>query len=295
MRKLTDEQKIEIVKEYVENDVTCSFLARKYNVTPPAIISILRVRNISIRNDMSTLKRKYPINENYFDKIDTEDKAYFLGLLYADGYNSEGIAGASIGLQESDRDILEKFIFYLEYIGKPLSINVPKNPIHKNICVLRIHSEKIAKQLAKLGCTKRKSLVLKFPTEEQVPKHLLRHFVRGHFDGDGSISSGIANNTSKSFVLSLCIVSTFEYCTSELEYISNEIDINFTFRKCDNSESNSYRIDSGGNQQVFKFLEWLYKDSTIYLDRKYNKYLEIKQELINRNLIKESNSEIKVC
>jgi hypothetical protein len=87
--KLTDEQKIEICNKYKTGEYTLIKLANEYNVKYPTVSSILKVRKISLRKDISALHQKYTINQNYFDKIDTEEKAYFLGFLYADGYNNE--------------------------------------------------------------------------------------------------------------------------------------------------------------------------------------------------------------
>lgn len=55
---------------------------------------------------------------------------------------------------------------------------------------IAIYSKELAMDLIKLGCFQNKSLILKFPTEQQVPKHLIHHFMRGYFDGDGCVTSG---------------------------------------------------------------------------------------------------------
>ena len=68
----------------------------------------------------SELKRKYPIQEDFFDVIDTEEKAYVLGLLYADGYNNTDRNSVSLSLKESDKEILEKVTSLIQPT-KPLS------------------------------------------------------------------------------------------------------------------------------------------------------------------------------
>lgn len=286
MRKLTDEQKIEIVEKYTSGGYTCCGLGREYNVSHGTIINILRVRNIRIENDMSILKRIYPIDDTFFDIIDTEEKAYFLGLLYADGYNKEDRGAVSIELQEEDTEILDKFIIALKYIGKTVYLNdrTKEKPTTKKTSILHIGCKKISQALVRLGCHQRKSLTLKFPTSDQVPEHLLRHFIRGYFDGDGSISTGFVKGTT-SLRLHCNITSTKDFCNDLSKIINREVKVNSIVNKCGTSNTITSRVDVNGAQQIFKMIKWMYEDSTIFLQRKYNKYLSIKNEMIKRKLI----------
>lgn len=141
-----------------------------------------------IDNNRSEMYRIYPLNQKYFDIIDDEYKAYWLGLLYADGCNKDDRGSWSIELQEQDK-------YLLDGLNKSLNCEKPllfrdlksKKPNWSNSYTLEINSKYMCERLTELGCHPRKSLTLKFPTENQVPVHLLQHFIRGYIDGDGCI------------------------------------------------------------------------------------------------------------
>ena len=119
----------------------------------------------------------------HFEKIDSEEKAYWLGFLYADGYISFSENKIELSLAEKDVHHIEKF---RDFLG-----------INNRICYrpsvkayrLSFRSDKCKQDLINQGCTPRKSLTLKFPTSKQVPYELIRHFIRGYFDGDGWFSN----------------------------------------------------------------------------------------------------------
>lgn len=268
--KLTDEQKIQIVEKYNSGKYICKILALEYNVSISSIFSLLKRRNVKLKTQ-SELQRKYSLNEHYFDKVDTKEKAYFLGLLYADGCNKENKNNIQITLAETDKYILEKFKYELS-CNSPLRIEHSnnKNPNRQNTFRLSISSKHMSQQLAKLGCFQRKSLTLKFPTEEQVPKHLLNHFIRGMWDGDGSIT--ISKNQP------YCKLTSTSYFCDSLKEILNNINITSGVHRMKRSIKNNNTtrdLNIGRNRSnISKFLNWLYQDATIYLKRKHQKYQE---------------------
>ena len=106
-RRLTHKEKTELFAKYETGKYTGADLAKEYPITLTAINGLLR-RNGYKSKSQSELQRKYSINENFFDVIDTEEKAYFLGFLYADGCNATNRNAVILSLKEDDRDILEK-------------------------------------------------------------------------------------------------------------------------------------------------------------------------------------------
>jgi intein/homing endonuclease len=150
---------------------------------------------------MNTLKRnniprrttqhytvKYITNEKFFDIINDEEKAYFLGLMYADGNNYVRIPHSyevSIKLQEQDKYILEKFRDLLSPQTN-LKLIIDKK-IKTKYCLFKINSKILSHQLSELGCVPAKSLILEFP--KFISNNLIHHFIRGYSDGDGSIYS----------------------------------------------------------------------------------------------------------
>lgn len=201
---------------------------------------------------------KYHINEKFFKTINTEEKAYVLGFLYADGYNREDKRLISIHLNKRDIDIFIK-------IKKCLESNHKITLTKANAIMLNIINQQLSEDLAKLGCFQKKSLILKFPSNSQVPEHLLRHFIRGYFDGDGCLH--IAKSR-----LSLNIVGTKEVCGNILSIVKNKLDLKCRICQPANQKVSVFCVD--GSQQILTLLRWLYKDATIYLDRKYQKFIE---------------------
>lgn len=273
-RKLTDQNKTDIVIKYNEENWNCSDLGKEYNVSKYTIVGVLRKHGIEPpKEQRHKFVRKYTLNEHYFDTIDTEEKAYFLGLLYADGCNYEKGAIAQISLQERDVSVLEKFKTAIES-NKPLRLS--KKPKNGNQYVLELSSRHICEQLTNLGCVPRKSLILQFPTEEQVPSYLIRHFIRGYVDGDGCIS--IYKTKYTHMRVGTNVVSTLQFCDRLHVILKELLNIHSTIcrSQCSVERNTSTRtISISGKNQVVIFLNWIYGSSTVSLDRKYQKYLEI--------------------
>ena len=250
-------------------------LAKEYNVSRPTIATYLKNNQIPIKS-LSDSNRKYNVNHNCFNEISNEENAYFLGLLCADGCNNEKDGVVTISLQEGDKDILEKLQSFLE-TNKPLKfINKRKyNPIWKDLYAVDIVSKHISSKLASLGCFARKSLTLQFPTEEQVPAHLIRHFIRGYFDGNGCISFTRHRSKNK---LDCCVglSSTVYFGDIYSSIVNNHLGVNCTsYDDADNGITKSVRFY--GVKNAIAFYEWIYKDATVYLLRKYNKFIALKE------------------
>lgn len=284
MGKLTDLEKIEVINKYKTGKFNCQQLADQYKISRMAVRQFLKRRNISINNNRAILARKYSLNENYFDIINTEEKAYFLGLLYADGCNQPQRNTVTIQLQESDKDILEKFKLEIN-CNKPLKFynrNI-KNPKWKNDFKLEINSSIFSKRLESLGCIKNKSLILKFPSIEQVAENFQKDFIRGYFDGDGCV--GIYQNKSKigkhGYKNITCNITSSLWVCEEIKKILTKNGVNTSIVKHPNGKATRVLV-LGGNKNAIKFLNWLYEDSKIYLKRKYDKYIEIKKYLKER-------------
>ncbi len=279
LKTFTEEQERQIVQQYELGDYSCNSLAREWSLSPSCVYSILLKNNITIKHKVGA-QRKYTLNEHYFDVIDDEHKAYWLGLLYADGCNKATNNTVEISLQERDKYILELFAADLSS-NKPLYFRdiKSKHPTHHNAYILSLSSAHLSTTLTELGCYPRKSLTLEFPTEEQVSKKLINHFMRGYIDGDGCICvSRPKHRTTASFV------STFNFCESFSKLIMEELAIysRYSVKVNKTKETTSRMLTIDGNIQVLNFLDWLYKDATIFLKRKYEKYLlghQIMQEL----------------
>lgn len=271
---LTEDQKTEIINRYLKGEkvtVLVKDYGYKYN-NHGTILDLLRRNGVKIRNDQQTHAIRYTINENYFEKIDTEAKAYFLGLLYADGCNSTEKNTVRIQLQEEDVHILRKFNEELNH-SKPLKFWKSNNPNRKSLYTLNITNKKISLDLLNLGLTKAKTHTLQFPNKSIVPNKLLKHFVRGYFDGDGSIYYSIDKKWgAKRFAFA--IVGNLSFIDKLQDFIVVNTGLNKTKlgKRHKSRNNNIAHLEYGGTNSVMKFYTWLYKDATIFFKRKYEKF-----------------------
>lgn len=218
--------------------------------------------------------RKYKIDEDYFDVIDTPEKAYIVGFLFADGGNVGGVVYMT--LQARDRGIIEQI---RDCLKSEIPIKELKNGKY---CRLDIIGVQVAKKLAKLGVEPRKTFKIRFPG--WLPRELYSHFIRGYFDGDGCLTVSSARNKA-----AFSIVSNGPFC-EDLQQIFKNIQINSQIinLKCgyNGQPTEAKRLMVGGNRQILKLMDWLYANSTIHLERKHQKYLALKANPISRKFPK---------
>ena len=194
-----------------------------------------------------------------FEIIDTEEKAYWLGFLYADGSVGSKEDKIELGLAAQDLTHIEKFRDFME-INNKISYRGNSNSYR-----MSFRSTKCKEDLIDKGCVPKKSLILEFPNSKQVPVDLLRHFIRGYFDGDGWFT-----NTDSCFQVG--IIGTENFIKGFLDAVDN-INKNCKIFNV-HREDGAKRYIFGAYNDVLSFLNWIYKDSKIYLDRKYEKYLD---------------------
>jgi len=226
--------------------------------------------------DSSTARMQNKVNLSYFDAIDSEDKAYWLGFLAADGNVTcgNGRYRIALALKASDRQHLEHFRRSLSSSSTIRSKIVMGNEYVR----IQISGKRLAERLVELGVTPRKSLTLEFPL--MLPDKLNRHFMRGYFDGDGCITRSRACKQlqftvlgTKSFLEVYCDKLIQAHCVSNVCLYPAKAD-----SKC-------YQIAYTGNRQVPKIMNWLYKDATVFLLRKRQRYLELVCGGIQLNLL----------
>lgn len=247
-------------------------ISKMFKCAPGTIGRILKENNIDLRKQ----NKKYDFNEDYFEIIDTPDKAYFLGLLYADGWVATENNTIGIELQKRDGYILTIFKNYLN-CNKPTKTIKSKNINHSEKEVLLLYSLKTKKDLIKLGCICNKSLILKPPTEEQVPENLLSHFIRGYFDGDGSISLNKFNGGRITFVGTLEVINFLK------GIFNNKLGLNTSSLYNITKNKNTFVISINKRNDIIKFKQYLYKDcKNLYLTRKKEKF-----EYLNPIIFKE--------
>lgn len=248
------------------------------NKRPTVIYGILKRLGIKpkrkiVLTDKQRNKRKiYTVNENYFSIIDSEDKAYWLGFIYADGYITSASDKIGITLSYEDKEHLELFSKcisstypikeYIQYSGFSVG---------NKFCRILISSRKMKQDLKDKGVSENKTTIIKFPSEKQVPRNLLNHFIRGYLDGDGSITThSKTKNNKKNYSIKICGTCEFIEGFKKTFGLSIKKEQRYGDRNV-----NNYSLTIAGNKQVLKILNSIYKNSNFYLKRKYNKYIEL--------------------
>lgn len=258
-----------IIDDY-KNGISNKELSKKYSLHRCTIQTVLLRNSVKLKSLVETARKYQLVNENYFNVINAEEKAYILGLLYADGsirYN-----GFEITLVETDKELLEKFsiiIYNKIVLGYRKARKYGTNS--KNTCKpqyrLVVTSNIMKNDLIKHGCMQAKTFKIRFP--DLINANMYRHFIRGYFDGDGCFSIPKRQpNTAQ-----INITSNIYFCDELAEYIRKTIDVNV---KSKIRYKNIGAVRLQNTKQVIKFMDWLYDDSTIYLARKHNKFENFK-------------------
>lgn len=264
-------KELQEIKNKVEQGIDKQLICDEYNISMISLMS--RITN----NKWERGKRKnsYTFNEEYFDNITTEHQAYWLGFLYADGYilsarnrpdrpNESQSFGFSIA--ESDSELFIKFKEDLQATN-PVHYYKNNNIEFKNAqqCGrILLTSQHAVDSLKKYGIVENKTFFLKAPP---INEKLIPAFIRGYSDGDGSI---IIDKNNK---YQWQILGTKALLTFIQEFFNTSINLSQRFPERNN---NNFTLHYGGNQQVPKLLDIIYKDATIYLQRKYNKYAKMR-------------------
>ena len=256
-----------IVEQYTTRHISIRMLAKELGISTDEVRYFLKKNNIHKKQSPGDFQeyRKHKLNIYYFDNIDTEDKAYFLGFIYADGYIPD--YGVYITIKPDDVYILENFCHYIgtdtgvirDIVTK--EVNGFKAGIYKR---LYIGSKKIANKLHEYGAVQGKSLILEPPNN--IPINMLPHFVRGFVDGNGSI---FFDKNTKSFRVQ--IATTLKMAEWLRSYFNGAQKI-----KCGKGV---YYYELGGNRKAYELLSKIYENSSegLRLERKYQKFLQCKE------------------
>jgi intein-encoded DNA endonuclease-like protein len=228
------------------------------------ILNIIKSRDIQL-----TGNRWYKYNKNFFDIVDTEEKAYWLGFIYADGgvYSDGGkINTLTIKLAKKDVKHLEKLKSTLGATNPIKFRTVTKCMPNGKVgtfysAMLRFTSKHIFETMCKHGCVPNKSLVTEFPSNGTIPEWLVCHFIRGYFDGDGCITINKKNNQPH-----FSILGSRNFLLAIQSIFVNARGLSLTKLS---KPSAIHRMSYGGRLNCLAIRDYLYKDATIYLDRKY--------------------------
>lgn len=287
-KTLTDLEKIDLVRQYLDG-ISIKELSKKYERAESSVRDLIKRRGINLR-PLTEVNRKFEIYENFFDVIDTDEKAYFLGFLYADGNVKTNKNMVVLALKESDREILEK-LNKLIHINKPLFLEKDKREGNReNTVGIRICNKNVTNKLIEHGCHPNKTFTLTFPSWMNIK--LYNSFIRGYFDGDGYI--GIIRDSRKDkngvqynkFYNKFTLTGNEVFLKDVASVFKNILDVNSSFEIRHKDRNNGIvTLTVKGNKQIEKLYDYLYNDCDLFLKRKNEKFKYIKLN-INKSSIK---------
>lgn len=240
-------------------------IAEELNVNYTTVHRWLRKLGLNLPNFHNELK----FDNTVFDVIDTEEKAYWLGFMYADGYVSNNGKTVELSLKGDDVEHLRKFALFLHHKDGVYLGNAKCGNKYFTRCRLTLTNSHFNEALVKAGCVPNKSLILTFPdTSIFTSKDLIIPFIRGYVDGDGSIYATPNNKVAFS------ITGTLEFLDGITSQFPNQFSGCYHKR---HSDSNTYFIANTCNKAT-EFGKALYDNATIYLQRKYEKFNELRND-----------------
>lgn len=249
--KFFNKQRKQIADEW-QQGATSTALAQKYNVNNVTILDIVNTQGVKT---FRRPKTKYKINDKFFKEITTENQAYWLGFLAADGNINNN--AFRLYISNVDKEHLIRF-------QKDLQSNHPIRNEINNIVSLTIGRKTIVKDLEKLYICKNKTGNEKFPYMINEP--LYRHYIRGYFDGDGCLYLG--KEYKKTHLSFTC--ANLEFLEDIQSLLVKNANVNKI--KIQNYQT-YYMLSYCGNGNCNKIYHYLWDSSSIYLPRKIEKFV----------------------
>ncbi len=259
--KISKEIQDSVINDYLHNkNIMGKDIVQKYNINIKTFYKILKKNNVKL---LDKERLAYKLDKNYFDTVDTQDKAYWFGFIEANGtviYKHTKKTRQyylAIGLQNSDRYLIEQFKEDIKYDG-PLRLVPRQKEQYQDICLIKIANKYLAEALIKLKCLPNKSLTLKFPTN--IPNELMSHFIRGYFDGDGCVSLNKETRTKK-----ISLICSPDFAKSLKDFFT-KIGITSYLSKRDKMTD----VVLNSIDDIKKFINYIYKDANRFMSRKFN-------------------------
>ena len=260
-------KKYELGKQMFLEGKSITTISKELGISAAWFGRYLREQGIDTRHNAT----KINFNRKFFKTIDSEEKAYWLGFIAADGcineqYKNNRLKAMTMELtvNEQDKEHLQKFCTAIGLDEKQIKkknviLNGAVFPAYK----VTLCSTDMCRDLIKLGVTPRKSFSIHMPPIA-LNSPYLRHYVRGFFDGNGHISEDSRRITFSSGSAKMLVQ------LNSLFYSLGCEDVKIT---TDFPRSRGLELRYHGNQGFDIIIDYMYKDATIYLTRKYNQYI----------------------
>lgn len=260
-----------VIQDYLSG-LSADFLGERYGLSNVAVRNYLRKHGVKLRDSHdsvydSSRQSPYHFNEHWLDELDCAEKFYFLGFFAADGCNSKKYNNVKIKLQTGDLELLEKFKVLLESDRPIYNVHQKETKNRKESFAVNFEltSKYFCEKLEELGLSERKTYTLQLP--DYIPDKYFRDYVRGLFDGDGNISVSYINKPKG---LS-SIAGNPKFLLQVKEKLEKFLSVHVVYQE---KNENCGYIKINRQEDLKVFLDWMYKDSNLYMERKYQKYLE---------------------
>lgn len=280
IRHFSDEDIEKMVNMYVGQKLAINKIACIFKASDRTIAKVLHSYNVVRGVGKNHL---YECDESFFETIDNEIKAYWLGVMFADGNVSLSKSNTGqLFISSIDKEWINQFKEDIHFTGNLLKEK--HNRYHKDIWKLHITSDRLFYDLCKHGCVPCKSNIIQFPIIE---KSLIHHFIRGYFDGDGTVSihkylSGKDNTTLRS---GFCSGSRL-FLEKLVQHIPTK---NKVIRRCSRVYIVSYSV-----KDSYILHNYMYSDATVFLERKKKKFERYAEERRSTTIISPSCKRMKV-
>lgn len=256
-----------ILKDYLNKGLSFVTISKILNVNEKTVAR--NAKKYGLKSSVGSQgARKHKFNEDYFETIDSQDKAYWLGFIAADGcvycdkihHNYR----LQINLKGSDIEHLNKF---QKAIGSNYKITEKEvGKAHSPVCQLKINSTKMCMDLMKLNIIERKSIIFEPP---EIPENLINHFIRGYWDGDGWIKEGKGTNRfNVGFVAGI----------NMMDYLKESMPVKLSLYKL-KYNNNVLSYESTKHETICAMYEYLYSNALTFLNRKREKFENIMSRL----------------
>ncbi len=261
-QKVNEELKREIIDFYKTKPMSFHNIQVKYGLSLPTIGKIL----INEKKYPKYLIYNPDFCENYFQNIDNEFKAYFIGLMIADGNVFESNDGyerqssISITLDNKDKYILEEF-------KKSLRINTKISDDGRGCSQIAVRSTQMAKDLSQYGIIPRKTLTTFLPI---IDDEYMPHLIRGILDGDGCIGAHYIKSGRFLHFISFC--GTHELMDGISEYLVKKLNLKTKPKVYDYKNRELSEISIRNIDDMVLVGDFLYENANIFLKRKKEKY-----------------------
>ena len=266
----TKEEMTEVYSLYKEGK-TLRELEEIIGLDDSSISKWFKKYGFELRESIATKPRLlHHKNVDYFKVVDTDEKAYFLGLLYSDGCLKKAPRTyvIQLSLTEEDGYIVERFRDVLAPTV-PLQYCPPKSNKEKPQIKVNISCKQIGESLVALGIHPGKSYLssLKMPN---IPEEFYSSFIRGFFDGDGSASTTMLKNNSVSRSVYLCCTSKDLLLDMQKILVTQNIKTSL-YPDYKLSKTPLFKLVLCRIEDYSTFYFYLYKKASSFLIRKKNK------------------------